>query len=113
MSEVEKELQPRIVCAAVRLTYIDQCGKGQVLVIAGARHFDETIGNVMQALMPPGEDATLSNPNIIGRDSGFIDTLSRFHTRKEAWDIAVANNQILPNKIEGATPGSLTSEHLY
>ena len=87
------DIQPeRIVCAAIR--------KGDA-VICGVRHFDK----FMQ------QQVELSGFERKGCEQGFVTNHMRFVTRREAWDIAVANDQLCWGK--DREPGLLFSEDLY
>jgi len=85
-----------IVCAANRHE-----PTGHILL--GVRHCDEHMRLQRQQLQDPGLNSEYTQ--------GFIDNRGKFHTRTEAWVIAVAANQIRRNV--GTEPGVLYSEHLY
>lgn len=91
-------MHKRIVCAAVKYT------NGPMLV--GPRHFDE----VMQ------KQYTSFRINFTEEKAiqGFLDNAGNFHTREEAWVIAMAANQVIyrtgGDTING---GRLFSENLY
>lgn len=83
----------RVVCAALR----HRDGR----VLAGVRHFCP----VMQPwfMLDPWQDWA-------DAEQGFIDNQYQFVTREEAWKIAEAAGQILPN---APHRGLLFSEDLY
>ncbi len=85
--------EPRVVCAAVRL----KLG----IVVCGPRHFDATMRKMIEQLRLTVRDS----------EQGFVDQFGNFLTREEAWDIAKARDQILPNR--GGILGTLYSEDLY
>lgn len=87
-------VQPeRIVCAA--------CRHGETIVL-GVRHFDSLMqARIKDANLPLGEKW----------EGGFMTNKMRFVTRREAWDIAQANDQICWGK--DREPGPLFSEDLY
>ena len=85
--------QPRIVCAAIRNSL------GEIII--GVRHFD---GSMCEQIK--------KNPDKwIVTDQGFIDQFSNFHTREEAWKIAIEADQII-RRCPG-DEGKLYSENLY
>lgn len=86
--------QQWVVCAANR----DQYGT----IVAGARHYD----NVMRGVLN-----TSPRISIHDMEQGFIDQFGNFLTRREAWVIALENNQI--RRLLGSPDGILFSEHLY
>lgn len=91
------ELQ-KIVCAAIRHARTG-------LVITGARHFDEVMCKVIEAL------PKVSISDWADSDQGFIDQWGNFLDRQEAYKIALAKDQYKP--YEPYTPGVLYSEDLY
>lgn len=88
-----------IVCAANRHTPTGH-------IILGVRHCDEHMRLHRQQLQDPGLNSEW--------EQGFIDKFGKFHTRTEAWIIAVAANQIR-RRCGGDTAngGTLYSENLY
>lgn len=85
----------RVVCAAIMK------GSG---IICGPRHFDPTMHDVIARLYAPGFMADAKQ--------GFVDQKGIFMTRKEAFKVATAANQIL-EKTGGAHSQELYSEDLY
>ena len=91
---------PRIVCAAVRYM-ID----GSPFVIAGPRHYDRTMHSIRKQI------GTLNDQR---PEQGFIDQHGTFYTRKEAWTVAVRNDQIVKRVGgDGDLGFGLFSENLY
>lgn len=96
----------RIVCAANK--HINGS------IILGARHFDKLMHEAIKTRL-------LNNPSEVWYDSeqGFIDQQGNFLSRKEAWVIAVKQNQIVRlvgNQKEESrlsTDIELFSENLY
>lgn len=114
---------PRIVCAANRLTYVDNTGNTQQIVIAGARHMDGVMHPIRRLLMNEIQgirhrhDGKITEgvgmpPNTISEEQGFIDQHGQFYTREQAFVIATANNQIR-RKTGGVDSKQLFSEDLY
>ena len=83
-----------VVCAAIKHK---RSGK----VLCGARHFD----NIMLQHIRGAEDRWAD------AEQGFIDQWGNFLTRKEAYDIAVRQDQYKP--CESYIKGILLSEDLY
>ena len=113
--------EPRIVCAANRLTYTNRCGIIEQTVIPSARHMDKLMHVIRRQLLTylqdgrfnegtPGEGSGMPD-NRISEEQGFIDQHGHFYTREEAWIIAVRNNQI--TRRGGWPEGRLYSENLY
>lgn len=101
----KRSTEQRIVCAAIQLTYLDRERNTQTVTIAGARHHDGIMNNV---IIPLIDDDT---NRIVQRVQGFIDQHGTFLTREEAWAIAVQQDQI---RFKGGWPeGKLYSENLY
>jgi hypothetical protein len=92
-TEDETIAAPRVVCAALR--------HEEGAIICGPRHFDATM---MAQISAQGGDWRRA-------EQGFVDQFGRFLTRDEAWDIAKARDQLLPNR-DGIL-GTLYSEDLY
>ena len=107
MSE-SKLSPPRIVCAANRMTMDDGNGGQSTIVVAGARHHDGVMNPVIRALIGGNRD------RIMDMEQGFIDQHNQYYSRKEAWVIAEANNQIV-KRVGGDGPEAhgLFSENLY
>lgn len=105
---------PRIICAAVRRP--DGC------VVAGPRHFDQTMWCQILGITPAAFRRIQAEPNRDGvppavkawqgAEEGFIDQHGAFYTREEAWAIALERKQIDPQELMWQ-PGRLHSEHLY
>lgn len=87
----------RVVCAAIRR-------KDDGLVIAGPRHFDPVMKQVLFAL-----GYSLENKPT-GFETGFLTNKQEYLTREQAWKVAEAAKQI--RQVTG-TPGTLYSEDLY
>jgi hypothetical protein len=85
-----------IVCAALR-------HRETGLIIAGARHKQDVMRPLMEAL---GGYEYWRNS-----ESGFIDQKGEFLDRRRAWEIASAAGQIRHPEI--GTPGTCFSENLY
>lgn len=89
---------PTIVCAAMK--YGD-------IIIPSIRHWDEIAGTIVSKI---GEAyGYLPTEQII---QGFLDSQGNFLTRKEAWVVAEAANQIR-NRVPNDTNIGLNSENLY
>lgn len=93
----------RIVCAANR-----DIATGDIIL--GARHWDMRMREAYADWMIANDFAKGSH----FREQGFIDQFGQFHTRTEAWKIAVKADQIL-RRVGGddADGGTLYSENLY
>jgi len=75
------------------------------LVICGRRHSD--CHNTLEALI--GEHA-----NMVTRDhQGFLTSENRYVGRKEAWHIAISNNQVKFGPTQTDENSILISENLY
>jgi hypothetical protein len=102
----------RIVCAAIRIVYTDDTGHQKARIIASPRHHDQ-ISNPLIGVFIDNEDI---EPKLIESKQGFVDQHCRFYTRKEAWVIAKANDQIR-RRVGGDEDekgvGTLFSENLY
>lgn len=85
----------RVVCAALK-------HKVSGRIITGARHFDK--------IMREQINASEGIASWRGSPQGFIDQFGDFLDRKEAWIVAVDQNQ-LHRKVD--VPGTLFSENLY
>lgn len=88
----------RVVCAANR-------NRDTGMIICGARHFDRIMHSQME-LRPASE-----RDGWRLAEQGFINQFGDFLTRKQAWDIAEKNGQIIRDL--GTGKGVLYSEHLY
>lgn len=99
MSEWSSDRDPVIVCAACRL----QNG----LIITGARHFDNTMRAVMDALYT---DKETRHDMYAYADQGFIDQFGTFYSRREARKIAEKNNQLIDRAMDSDL---LYSEDMY
>jgi hypothetical protein len=93
--------QRRVVCAAVKYA--------SGYVIAGARHFDLVMHEHLEQLRShPAYDLG------VRCEQGFIDQRGVFMNRREAWQVALAANQILFRCGGDDTDGgTLYSENLY
>lgn len=98
-------MHQRIVCAANKYEV-----NGEVIIILGARHFDQRMVQQINRLPPDIKDR-LTKSNAC---QGFIDQHGKFLTRTEAWKIAEVNGQIR-HRVGGDTVngGTLYSENLY
>lgn len=96
-------MNERIVCAANQYAYNDS-----KIVVLGIRHCDDNMWFHIDnsSMIPYSSDEVMST-----QIQGFITNKNRFVTRKEAWIIAVENNQIIRDKDKFV--GTLYSEHLY
>lgn len=108
MSERKQEL---IVCAAIKFIKRDQKDinlnrQGSEVIIPMVRHYSPDGREVLEAIQPYSEDCELKEV-----EQGFLTNFSRFVGRKEALEIAKANNQIRFNI--GYEPKELYSEMLY
>lgn len=96
----KKELKERILCSALNYNGTIVAGMGQ--------------NKCIQAILDLKPDA---DPKVINNNQGFLTSTGRFVDRFEAWDIAVANNQIKylkdekPFEVDGRP--LLMSIHLY
>lgn len=88
----------RIVCAAIR-------GKDGT-VLLGVRHYSKDMHEQINARFD-GEQFK----DCRGDDQGFIDKFGRYHTREEAYKIALAAGQIW--RPRACTEEKLFSEALY
>lgn len=95
----------RIVSAANKYIFKMDDGSTQELVICGARHYDMFMHTQIKAL-----EKSLWEKRI-DEVQGFIDNRNEFLTRKEAWIIAEAENQIIRRC--GGDGEKLFSENLY
>lgn len=86
----------RVVCAA-NLFYNLDCDD---VIVVGPRHFDMTMHDQIRARGLVGMD----------HEQGFIDQHGVFMSRKEAFKVAVAANQLIRPEFQ---PGVLFSENLY
>lgn len=89
---------PRIVCAANKL----KNGK----LVLGARHGDA----LMRSVVPGAAFFTLT------AEQGFVDQFGKFYSRKDAWNIAVKEHQIIRfcgNQSDFSKNQELYSENLY
>ena len=73
--------ETRIVCAAIR------AANGQILV--GIRHYSVDMYSQIM-VRNDGENFI----NLSGNDQGFVDQRGNYYTRKQAWKIAFAANQL-------------------
>lgn len=98
----------KVVCAAHLIKH--ESFEGGQLVIAGARHMQATVRNVMLAL-----GIQLGGPNEIPKScitQGFIDQYEEFMDREEAFKVAVIAGQKIDMSRNHFT-NKLTSEGLY
>lgn len=100
-----------IVCAAIKFWHKNQkdinLGRnGTELIIPMVRHYSPDGREVIESLQPVFEEMELKEI-----EQGFITNLGRFVDRKEALQIAKANNQIRNDL--GYEPDELYSEMLY
>lgn len=100
-----------IVCAAIKFIKRDQKDidlnlGGAEYVIPMVRHYSQDGKDVLDAIQPYAEDFELEEV-----ERGFITNFSRFVGRKEALEIAKANNQV--KFAVGCEPNELYSEMLY
>ena len=86
----------RVVCAAMKMK--------DGLIVTGTRHYSPEMREVLKRLYPD------KKYNLEVAEQGFIDTQGNFLNRKEAWELAEKNGQIL---YQVSTPGTLYSENLY
>lgn len=96
-----KRGQPRIVCAANRMS------DGTLFV--GARHWDKLMGEQARRYIALHG---LQDHEVGDAEQGFIDQWGVFRSREEAWRIAVTNGQILDTG-PGFSGPELYSENLY
>lgn len=85
----------RVVCAANR--------NSSGLIVCGARHWDEVMCSVVDAL----------GISDLDWEQGFIDQYGTFLTRRQAALIAVDNDQLKGQYKTIPVDGDLFSEHLY
>lgn len=100
-----------IVCAAVKFEErtqkeINLARKGCELIIPMVRHYSPDGREVLESIQPTYEEKQLKEI-----EQGFITNKGRFVSRKEALEIAKANNQI--RRHIGYEPKELYSEMLY
>lgn len=88
----------RIVCAAILYE------NGTLIV--SPRHFDTVAKNTIELLNPDW-----NYWRKMKHEQGFVDKFGEFHSRKSAWEIAYAANQIIRHCAGDA--GTLFSENLY
>lgn len=86
----------RIVCAAVKLD--------DDSIIVGVRHFSLDMRATMRKLYGPQYHTKVV-------EQGFIDNKGGFLSRKEAWEVAILENQII--RRTGGDGSELYSENLY
>lgn len=103
--------QEVIVCAAIKFIKRNQKDinlnhNGIEIVIPMVRHYSPDGREVLDAIQPYSEECELKEV-----EQGFITSSSRFIGRKEALEIAKANNQIRFDI--GYEPECLYSEMLY
>lgn len=102
--EMENKEHPElVVCAACKV--IDTEDNGKIYLLVGARHYDY-IMNKQAAIFEK-----LSKSPLLDEEQGFITNFGRFVSRKEALEIAKANNQIRFDN--GCGTDELYSEMLY
>lgn len=90
-----------IVCAANRFS--------NGYVVLGIRHWDTQMHQHTQALITSG---LMKEDDTRPVEQGFVDQRGLFLTRREAWDIAVANGQVKYTG-PGCSGPELYSENLY
>ncbi len=90
----------KILCAA-----IDFNGT----IIPGHRHGD--CYDILRALVAGITEADLPDRT----KQGFLTSINRYVSRKEGWEIAIANNQVVYGKVasDNAEDSILISENLY
>ena len=98
---------PRIVCAANKFIIEYSPDEIEELIIAGARHWD----SVMRGIWDTLDEYTISCVDRNKEVQGFIDQFGNFYDRKEAFNLADDNNQIIRDL--GYETDELFSEHLY
>jgi len=89
-------LEPRVVCAAVKMK--------DGAVIVGIRHLSPDMRAVLRRIYGPDYKYMIV-------DQGFVNTWGDYLTREEAWVVAEANGQI--RRRVGGDDGKLFSENLY
>lgn len=98
----DPSIQVVVVCAAIRR-------KSDGVILAGARHFDRVMTNVIRANSQGDElDRSWSDA-----DQGFIDQFGRFLSRKEALEVVLNDpkqRSVMRNPNAGV---ELYSEDLY
>lgn len=111
LTDEQKALQ-RIVCAALRIEELDDCGIKAIVI--GPRHYD----SVMQRAMDTYVWAT-AEPHYkelrrrwATAEQGFIDQWGNFLTRTEAWLIAFTAGQIL-RFVGNQNPKELMAQELF
>jgi hypothetical protein len=82
----------KIVCAAIQR---------EDVIILGVRHFDKIMLKCLE----------IAQLNMLGWEQGFVTNKYRFVNRKEAWNMAVQNDQLCWGK--DRETGLLFSEDLY
>lgn len=94
--------KPVIVCAATKFIFNDEI---EPVIICSPRHWDITMHKLYQIL----DEYVLA----IKTDEvqGFVDQFGVFYDRKDAYRIALENNQIV--RTVGGDNGVLYSENLY
>jgi hypothetical protein len=98
-----KRGSPRIVCAANKLS------DGRVVV--GARHWDEHMHRQLEDYM--SRMGKTSDIQLLKHEEqGFIDQFGKFYSRREAWELAEKNGQIIWRG-SGCDGPDLYSENLY
>lgn len=91
-----------ILCAAIKFNDT---------IVSGYRHGD--CYEVIESILKPYNNVEIKLPT--REDQGFLTSLNRFVDRKEAWNIAKANNQIKYG-LDSVDPNEepmLISENLY
>ena len=88
-------MNPKIVCAAMLMD--------DGVIVAGVRHYSPEMRVVLRKMYGDKYKHSVV-------DQGFIDTMGKFLNRKDAWNVATVNNQIIRVV---STPGTLYSENLY
>lgn len=91
--------QRRVVCAALR-------GDGRNDFILGLRHYSQDMVTQIDLRFDSNDFYCLSGDN-----QGFVDNFGKYMTRKEAYQVALAANQIIYP--EACTNEELYSEGLY
>lgn len=100
--------KPRIVCAANKYLIKYSPDEIEELVIAGARHWDSVMRGVWELL----DEYLVSCIDRNTEEQGFIDQFGKFYNRKDAYNIAKENGQIIRD-LDGVGVDTLFSEHLY
>jgi hypothetical protein len=88
-----------ILCSCVRFKGLEVCGR---------RHKD--CYSIIRAI-----DTNFKQEDALRKDQGFMTSTGRFVDRKEAWQIALFNNQILHGLAvsDNGDESELISENLY